>query len=298
MEKIEKYYERLLRSIELVVKGDFNSLFVKSRAGLGKSYWIDNQLTKLKANSIVLTGEISDAYFYKFLYENRTKVIVFRDIAKLIRRLTIIDTLKSLTEVKGKRTISRLKFGKMEGNEEIPKSFEFKGSIIFEINEILGKYQEDLAALFSRGDFVELNLSFKQVKNIMRIIAKTPDEIEATEYLIKNYQFVGITQFNLRLQQKIITIHRASKRDKLSWKKQIDLFLKSEMSEARKLLYELVGTGKARRIEFVRFLILVKGYAYATAQRKINDFIALEEIFSDGKLKQSKLSINPRSIKK
>ena len=282
-QKIGDYYKRLIRSIEMLVNGDFTSVWVMSSGGIGKSYQIDNALDRLKADYTVFSGDISDAYLYQFVYDNRNKIIVIRDVAKLLRRLACIDMFKGMTEPRGKRVIQNLKFK----DTETPNSFEFTGSVIFEMNAVMGRYRDDLEALFSRGDYVELNFSREEIAEIMRLICQNDWQREVTDYLIGN----SLVKLNLRLQDKCFRVYKASVRDGLDWKSQIDLFIKEDMTEPRKLLYRCTGTKPIRRMEFVKYLVLNKGWSMRTSQRKIEEFIELGEIYSDGKQKQAILSL-------
>ena len=281
--QIGDYYKRLIRSIEMLVKGDFSSIWLIGEAGTGKSHQIDATLKQLKADYIVFSGDISDAYLFQFLYDNRDKIIIWRDVAKLLRRLNCIDTFKTLCDMDKPRVIQNLKFKETE----TPNSFEFTGKVIFEMNAVMGRYRDDLEALFSRGDYVELNFSRDEIAQIMFLICQNDWQREVTEYLVGN----SLVKLNLRLQDKCFRVYKASLRDKLDWKSQVDLFIKEDMTEPRKLLYRCAGAKPIKRMEFVKYLVLNKGWSLSTAHRKIDAWLELGEIYSDGKQKQAILSL-------
>ncbi len=282
-----KFYQKLNRAIELIDKGDFNSLIVLGKAGTGKSFNIDNKLKELNTKNIVFRGDISEAKFYEFLWKHRKGyTIVFRDLGKLLRNRCFIETLKHITEPVKVRNIRREVYKDYDG---LPESFDFESRIIIELNEIGKKYKEDIEAVCSRGIFVDLVFSYDEIKEIMRVIPKTDKQKEVTEYLIEGSSVLNLDSFNLRTQHLCFKLRIASERDKLDWKKQIDLFLKTHSSEARKLLYRFSGEKKAKRIDFVKFLIKQKDWSYATCQRRIRSWIELEEIKTDGKGKQDNL---------
>jgi len=281
--KIGNYYKRLIRSIEMLVKGDFTSIWIVSEAGIGKSYQVDAILDRLKADYIIFSGDISDAYLYQFVYDNKDRIIVIRDVAKLLRRLACIDMFKAMTETRGKRIIQNLKFK----DTETPDNFEFRGSVIFEMNAVMGRYRDDLEALFSRGDYVELNFSRDEIAQVMCLICQNDWQREVTDYLIGN----SVVKLNLRLQDKCFRVYNASVRDGLDWKSQVDLFIKEDMTEPRKLLYRCTGAKPIRRMEFVKYLVLNRGWSMRTAHRKIDEWLELGEIYSDGKQKQAILSL-------
>jgi len=288
-----RYYQQLIRGVEYLIRGDFNSLWVLGPGGIGKSMVIDSVLdeNKLKEGRdyTIFRGNISDAYLYEFIYNNRDRIIIFRDVAKLIRRLNTIDTFKSLTEERGRRIISN----KTYAEHDVPDTFEFTGRIIFEINDIMKKYEADLKALFSRGLFVEIILSYDDIKNIMYERCDTEVKKQITKMLISNFNYLGRSGFNLRTQNICFKIYEACIRDKKDWKREIDMFLKSQMSEPRKLLYECAGFKPVKRMDFVKFLMSRKGYSYSSCQRRIKDYLIMGEIFSNGLKKQSLLKLTP-----
>lgn len=145
--------------------------------------------------------------------------------------------------------------------------------------------------MFSRGIYLELVLSKQQLTESMFAICKNNEEKEVTKYLIDKYGLIGNNGFNLRTHNKCLKIYEASKSDKLNWKSQIDLFIKTDMTEGRKMLYRYAGEGKVKRVDFVKYL-MSQGFSYATSERRIQDWLYLEEIHSDKKIRQSLLSIN------
>ena len=79
--KIPREYHKLVRSVEMTANGSFHSCFILGKGGVGKSYYVDHALTELKAKHTVLTGDMSDAYLYQYMYENRdNSIVVFREI--------------------------------------------------------------------------------------------------------------------------------------------------------------------------------------------------------------------------
>jgi len=288
MRNVDECYKPITRGVDFLNKGDFNGLFILSKAGLGKSFQVDKRLDEIKADYRIFKGEISEAKFWEFIQENNGKILVFRDTARLLRRLSFIDTLKSMTENIEHRVISRSNCAQKE--EGIKDEFEFKGKVLFEINDITKKYQEDLEALFTRGLFVELNLSREDIESLMFEICKDNEEYMVTDYLID--KFIGYN-LNLRLQNMCFKIYEASKEDKLNWQEQIDLYLNSQIVESKKLLYRFAGYNQVRRIDFVKYLIAQKGFSFSTAERRIREYLILDEIFSDGKKKQAMISLLP-----
>ena len=283
-DKIIGYYKPIIRGIELISSGDFNSLFVVSKPGLGKSSIIDAIIQKEKIeNVVVFSGDLSEVKFFEFLYENKNKIIIIRDFAKLLRNLSSIEILKALTENKKVRIIER----RVKGNEI---KIAFTGKFIFEMNDISKKFKKDLEALFTRGLYINLNLSIHNIKDIMfQICQNTQDKI-ITKYLINKSNLIG-HKLSLRLQDKCFRIYKASIRDKRDWKKDIQMYLNTQVPESRELLYMCADNKPIKRMEFAKFLMREKGYSLVTAQRRIKEFIFLGEIYSNGLEKQACLSL-------
>ena len=283
-------YLKLHRTVELLHNGDFNSAWVVGKPGTGKSFQVDAKLDELKANYTVFKGDITEAKFFQFLQDNNGKIIVIRDSGKFLRQISFIDILKQATELKEPRTISRLNYAK---HENVEPTFDFKGRLLIELNAIGKKYKEDLEALFSRGLLHELVLSREEIEKIMWSICKTKEEALVTKYLLTKAPQIGKSALNLRVQYMCFRLFTAAKRDKLPWQKEVDIFLETQMSESRKLLYRFCGFKQVRRMEYVKYLTISQGWSISTAQRRIKDWLLLEELFTDGKGKREMLCLNP-----
>lgn len=291
--ELENYYIKLNRGVELLNKGIFNSLFILGPHGTGKSYVVDEKLNELKVDYRIFKGEVSEAKWFEFLQDNSNKTIVLRDVGRLLRRLSFIDSLKAITEPIEERVLERLTYAKHEG---VSEEITFKGSIIFELNSVPKRYSEDLKALFSRGLFIELNFSIEDLFNIMNHIANSKEKKEVVAYLYHNLNKIGINSFNLRTQNLITKIREEAEKEKKDWKQEAEIFLENELPESRKLLYRFAGFNPVKRIEFIKFLIRHLGISYATAQRKVNEALYLGDIFSNNLQKQALLSLVQKNV--
>lgn len=287
--EVPKIYQSLVRGIEILDKTNVNSLVVKGSQGIGKSWWVDYAVNGINCDYTLFKGTVSEARFYKFIQDNSDKMIIMRDCGNLLRRLSFLDFLKSATDTISIRTISRLNYSKYEDVEE---TIEFKGKIIWEINEVTKKNKEDLAAVFDRSIFIELNPSKQDIINIMYSICKTKEEKMVTDYIIKKFNYHNLNSLNLRTQNKCFLIYQVAVKDKLDWQKQIDLFINTDLSEGRKFLYRFTGLNPCKRIDFAKYL-MTQGLSYVTSQRRIKEWLYLEEIFSNNKMKQALLCIKP-----
>lgn len=297
---IAKHYSRLRKSVELTAKGYFKSTFLHGKAGLGKSYQVTATLNELgfklsnerglpiKNNKdfyTVFSGDMSLAYLYRFLYEHNGKLIIFRDLVKLINSLRTIDILKATTETHGKRVVQKGLYSKKQ--EDLPDSFVCESRFIFEMNSLKfrGDLKEDVEALLSRGDYVNTVFSFEDTADIMRQIAKNKEEKEVTEFLIRNYDFVGWNNFNLRIQNKAFNIYCYAKDEGKDWKQELLDFIKTEMTETRRQLYPYVGQKAIKSSELKKLLVrthMDNCYNLRTADRRIRDYILMNELFIVG----------------
>lgn len=294
IEQINKIYHPIIRGVKVIKNENINSLIVKSNTGLGKSYMLDKILKELKVDYVLFKGSITEARFFQFIQENKNKCILLRDTGNLLKNSKFLDFLKSATDTIKVRKISRLNYAE----HDIEDTIEFTGKLIWEINDIPKRNQEDLDAVISRSLFIELNPSRFEIKDLMLDICKKRIEKRVTNYLIEKSVLLGRNEFNLRTQTKCLAIAKSSIRDRLDWKKSIDLFLTTHTSEPRKLLYRLTGEIPVKRIEFVKYLMKEKNLSYSIAHKRIDEWILLEEIYSESKLKQAKICLNVLNVSK
>jgi hypothetical protein len=288
--QIPKQYLPLLTGIDSLSKTNVNCMIVESNSGLAKSYWIDQILKDMKINYILFKGYISEARFYKFIQDNADKVIVMRDCGSMLNSKFFLDFLKSATDIIESRTISRMTYAEHEGVEE---TIEFKGKVIWEINELPKRNKEDIDAIIRRSLHIKLNLSINEIIDIMKLICKTDWEIEVTSYLISRVNEISIRGFNFRTQNICFMLYQNCIKENRDWKKEIDMFLDIQVSIMRKMLYRFAGEMQVKRIDFVKYLMIDNGFEYRTAQRKIAEHIEIGEIFTNGLEQNMLISTKP-----
>lgn len=285
--EINQYYERLRKSVEMVVKGYLNSTFVQGRTGTGKTFQIISTFNALGLTSKDYTefqGEMSSAYVYRFVCENNGKIIIFRDLVNLMTALRSLELLKAMTETKERRMVMKGNYSKETA--ELPPSFECTSRFIFEFNALrYNGLKEDIEALIGRGDYVNLSLSFGDIANIMLQIAKTEEEKEVSRFLIRNYKFVGLNALNLRTQQKAFKIYEYAKHSGNDWKKEMMLFLTSEMSGKRRTLYNYMGDRVLKSSELKKIMVLANidgANTLRSADRRLREYVLMGELFIVG----------------
>ena len=121
---------------ENVARGFFPSLIVSGPPGLGKSHTIRRVIDRLgledEGKVSYISGTIRGPGLYMQLYEQRDHgLIVLDDSDDIFRDETALNLLKSVLDSKDKRVVSYHKLANFLERNNIPTSFEFKGSIIF-----------------------------------------------------------------------------------------------------------------------------------------------------------------------
>ena len=283
--KIPKQYHSLVRGIELLNQTRYNSLIVKSRNGLGKSWYVDYAIDKLGLDAVVLKGTMTEAKFFEFVSANRDKWIVLRDCGHLWRKVSFIDFLKSATDPIPERIITRGTYANHPGVEQ---TIKFTGKIIAELNTIPNSFKEDLNAVISRSLFVELNFSNTDVKQIIYQIFDMNKYKELIKFVFNSSDITNI--LNIRTIDKCIQIYEASIANKLDYKSQIIPYISNPFMGIKKDLYKIAGNKEIRRMNFVRYLMR-EGISYGTAQRRITEGLFLGDIQSNGLQKQAYLRV-------
>lgn len=287
---LDMIYEPMDRAVKKVCLGFSNSAFIRGRGGLGKTFRIETILRELVPdNHKMVNGDISEAYLYRILYENNGKIIYFTDVARLLSGLKGIDILKCATETTKYRVINKLNYSKKQ--QDLPDEFIFTGGLIFDFNSLGGlRFRDDFQALITRGDFVDFVLSPEEITFIMRKVAKTNEQKEVTEFLISNYK--NYRQFNLRTQHNAFKTKEYADFCKLEWQKEIGKEISQNSSEIFRALYGFMGKQWIRQRELIKYMIET-GYCQTirTAERKISEWIELEELYIDGQNYNRHLSL-------
>ena len=259
-------------------QGFSNLLVVKSRGGVGKSFQIRKVLTKNKADFVEISGDVTEAYLYRLIFENNGKIIWFKDVVKLLQGVSSINLLKSATETEDAKVLTKCNYSKDQG--DLPNRFLCKCKFIFDYNNVFGsQLQGDFEALTSRGDYKEMPFSDDDVKKMMRLIVKEDWQKEVTETIIKNFEANGLIKLNLRTQWKGFKTYNYAKKNNLDWKKEIEEDLKN-VSRIRAMLYTIMGTKAMRTADLKRLLLRQDVIStIRTADRKIIDWLYLEELY-------------------
>lgn len=208
LEKVEKFginerFDFMTDFVNMVSDRTSASLLVTGEGGLGKTYTVNKALKdagmKNAADEIglssddtlqesqsrklytVVKGFSTAKGLYRTLYENRNRLVVFDDCDSVLNDPVALNLLKGALDSYDKRIISwnAEGFGK---EDDLPRSFEFKGGVIFISNKSIFKIDQ---AVRSRAICVDLSMNQAQKIERMEAIIKLPEFLPDYEMDVK-----------------------------------------------------------------------------------------------------------------
>lgn len=182
--EISERFSILADMTKAVVKGDIRGMIVSGPPGVGKSFIVEAEIdranvfpilsTSKKKHSII-KGSASAIGLYKVLYEHsdENSVIVFDDCDSILFDDVSLNLLKGVLDSGKTRRINWLTESRVLADEDIPRSFNFKGNVIFITNMKFdqvksGRLKDHLDALQSRCHYLDLTLDTMRDK-VLRI---------------------------------------------------------------------------------------------------------------------------------
>ena len=243
---IEKRITDRFEILEFLVNGsitkDVRSLIVSGPAGLGKSFTVEQALKEhdpLADTYTITKGFIRATGLFKLLYDYKDEgqIIVFDDSDSIFFDDVCLNFLKGALDTTETRVISYLTEGELVSElsgEVIPKTFEYKGSVIFITNYDFDKMIDEgnklaphLSALMSRSHYIDLMMKsrrdyvvrIKQVcKSGMLRDAGCSAEAEADVLEYIEAHTADLRELSLRTALKLAQIVKLS----ADWKKLAD----------------------------------------------------------------------------
>lgn len=191
MGRIEKTFSVLNRVGQGVVNGDVRSLIVSGAPGCGKTHTLEDILNrgermgKIKLSSV--KGTMSAIGLYQMLYDNRmsNSVILIDDCDKIFEDIDALNILKAALDTSDIRTLHWNKESRVLADADVPRSFDFRGSVVFITNvnlqgqiEAGGKMAPHYDALVSRSMFVDLG-----IHSIREIMCRIRQVVFSDEYM-------------------------------------------------------------------------------------------------------------------
>lgn len=196
-EKVERFginerFDFLTDFVNMVADRTSPSLLVTGEGGLGKTFTVnkalkdaglqntsdlvgygsDDVLLEHQSRRIysVVKGYSTAKGLYRTLYENRNRVLVLDDVDNVLRDPVALNLLKGALDSYDKRIISWN--AESSSDEDLPRSFEFRGGVIFISNLPIFKIDQ---AIRSRAICVDLTMNTAQKIERMSAIIKTEE---------------------------------------------------------------------------------------------------------------------------
>jgi hypothetical protein len=185
--------------VDMIVTKTLPSAVITGEGGLGKSYTVlksleKNGFTNLtdlanfevgskvnKAKSYTVVKGYSTAKgLYRTLFENNGMVIVFDDCDSILKDDVAKNLLKGALDSYSKRYISWMADMR---DDDLPKSFEFTGSIVFVSNMALDKIDQ---AIRTRSLVVDLTMTEEQKVERMEVISLSDEFLPEISLVAKS----------------------------------------------------------------------------------------------------------------
>lgn len=212
---------------EACILGTARSLIVSGPAGLGKSYTVEEKLAGHTNNSLIVKGYVRATGLIKLLYNyrNEGQVLVFDDADTIFHDDTSLNILKAVCDTTEQRRVSWLSEGTLiddETGEEVPKSFDFNGTIIFitnlDFDAMINKRHKltpHLEALVSRSHYIDLSLKTRRdylirIKQVVsqgmlnNLLSDTNKEKEVMDFIEENQN--SLRELSLRMAIKVANL--------------------------------------------------------------------------------------------
>lgn len=174
------------------------SAVITGEGGLGKTYTVTktladkgytdvSDLAGFQAGAILnmrkcftmVKGFSTAKGLYRTLFENQKSVIVFDDCDAVLRDPVALNLLKGALDSYGKRVIS---WNADMRDEDLPRSFEFQGRVIFISNMTQDKIDQ---AIRSRSMMIDLTMTLDQKIDRMEFIAGSAEFLPEYDAKIK-----------------------------------------------------------------------------------------------------------------
>jgi len=260
---IEQIYFIPKSLARMVSRNQATGLILVGQCGLGKTYTVLRAFKEEGKDFVYSCGFTSALELYTFLYENRTKHIIFDDVSNLMKSAVILDMLKSaLFSPKGIRMVQ---YNTTSPRLKVPNKFEFTGTLTILLNK-LGN-NEDIKAVADRVLYYEMNLDYLTKLKVLFELSKqeykglTKETRQEIVRWIKDNTTKATKNLNLRLLYKVYDLYLF---DNKYWdliaKEMIDddkdlLFLKKLLEKSHTIKMaceEYVNEGYGSRASFYR----------------------------------------------
>lgn len=196
--RIRKTFAVLAKASTGVINGHIKSLIVSGAPGCGKTYTLEAALNDAanqgKINYQSIKGSMSAIGLYRALFEcsQENDVLVIDDCDSIFGDIDALNLLKAALDTGKTRRVHWNKESRVLNEEGIPRSYEFKGSVVFVTNvdfareiEKDSKMSAHYTALLSRSLYLDLRIHTKR-----EVLVRISQVVYSPEFLKNN----GVTQ--------------------------------------------------------------------------------------------------------
>lgn len=189
----EEQLDSLKSGMKLLMANATNSMWIGGRGGTGKTQTVEDMLhaagKKDGDGYFKITGSATPTGIYRILHTHRKDIILFDDSDSALNDQEGRNLFKAASDTKKVRKISWMKGGKnfvdpadynedSEGDDTLPRHFEFTGKIIFISNMALNKLDPD-GALRTRGFVMNVDPTNEEIYEFMvKICDKIPLDVD------------------------------------------------------------------------------------------------------------------------
>lgn len=173
--RIKRTFGVLSKVAAGVIAGHIKSAIVSGAPGCGKTYTLETLLNKAakdgKINYQSVKGSMSAIGLYRSLFETSQEgdVLVIDDCDSIFGDIDALNLLKAALDTGKTRRVHWNKESRVLNEEGIPRSFEFKGSVVFITNvdfareiDRESKMSPHYDALLSRSLYLDLGIHSKR----------------------------------------------------------------------------------------------------------------------------------------
>lgn len=218
---INERFQILEDFVDMVATRTVASAIIIGDGGLGKSHTVFKTLkkaglitvddldigdrfdTELSRKAYVVVKGFSTAKgLFRTLYENRSKIVVFDDCDSVLKDPVAANLLKAALDSYDKRIITWN--AESFGDDDLPRSFEFTGGVVFISNLPMHKIPQ---ALISRSLPADVSMTRSEIIERMRAIVAEGDFLadynnefkqDALGFIAENANRPEIKSINLR----------------------------------------------------------------------------------------------------
>lgn len=236
-----KRFEILEELVQATTGGSVRALIVAGPPGLGKSYTVEEQLSEYDPTMndyTIVKGFVRATNLFKLLFQHKEEgqIICFDDADAVFFDDVSLNLLKAVCDSTDKRTVSWLTDRVPQVDEktgvQIPKTFEFNGSIIFitnlDFDKMIARGEKlapHLGALISRAHYVDLAMKTKRdylvriksmiKRGMLRQRGLTAEqEKDVLDFIVEHAD--RLRELSLRIALKVATIRTTGKPNR--WK--------------------------------------------------------------------------------